>query len=210
MIIDGVYLSTVKRNENTGFTVFKFKYYGPAHDRYIIYVRARIPVYVREMPLRIEGEFYNKTNFNATKVSEKISDNDISIAYLSNKDFCGIGPKRAKLIVDTLGPDIFSLVESNDCVDKLKSIKGIPENVAKELVVKVRNTLIQRQVFEFMLKYYGSVVPAAKIAEKYKYKALDKLKENPYISEIYIIERRKVWIFYLLNYLLSEKIIFYF
>ena len=181
MIIDGVYLSTVKRNENTGFTVFKFKYYGPAHDRYIIYVRARIPVYVREMPLRIEGEFYNKTNFNATKVSEKISDNDISIAYLSNKDFCGIGPKRAKLIVDTLGPDIFSLVESNDCVDKLKSIKGIPENVAKELVVKVRNTLIQRQVFEFMLKYYGSVVPAAKIAEKYKYKALDKLKENPYI-----------------------------
>ena len=183
MIIDGIYLSTVKRNEQSGFTIFKFKYYGPAHDRYIIYVQARIPIYVRNMPLSIEGDFVpNKTNyFNATSVKEKISDKEISIAYLSNKDFCGIGPKRAKLIVDTLGPDIFSIVENEKEIEKLKKIKGIPANVVDELIVKVRNTISQREIFEFMLKYYGTVIPAMKIAEKYKYKALDTIKSNPYV-----------------------------
>lgn len=180
-IIDGVYLSTVRRNEKTGFTVFKFKYFGPAHDRFIIFVRACIPIYVREMPLRIEGYFKDKKTFIAQKVTEKISDNEISIAYLSNKEFCGIGPKRAKLIVDTLGPDIFSIVEDKDAVKNISSIKGISETIAHDLIVKVRNTIVQRQVFEFLLKYYGTVIPAIKIADKYKYKAFEKLKENPYL-----------------------------
>ena len=179
--IDGIYLSTIRRNEKTGYTVFKFKYFGPAHDRFIIYVRARIPIYVREMPLRIEGDFKDKKTFIAEKVYEKISDEEISIAYLSNKEFGGIGPKRAKLIVDTFGPDIFSLVESNDALEKLSSLKGISETTARDLILKVRNTITQRKVFEFLLKYYGTVIPAIKLADKYKYKAFDKLKENPYI-----------------------------
>ncbi len=179
--IDGVYLSTVRRNEKTGYTVFKFKYFGPAHDRFIIYVRAQIPIYVREMPLRIEGDFKDKKTFIAKKVTEKISDNEISIAYLSNKEFGGIGPKRAKLIVDTFGPDIFSLVEEKDAIEKISSLKGITESTAHDLIVKVRNTIIQRKVFEFLLKYFGTVIPAIKLADKYKYKAFDKLKENPYI-----------------------------
>ena len=179
--IDGIYLSTIRRNEKTGYTVFKFKYFGPAHDRFIIYVRARIPIYVREMPLRIEGDFKDKKTFIAEKVYEKISDEEISIAYLSNKEFGGIGPKRAKLIVDTFGPDIFSLVESSDALEKLSSLKGISETTARDLILKVRNTITQRKVFEFLLKYYGTVIPAVKLADKYKYKAFDKLKENPYI-----------------------------
>ena len=179
--IDGIYLSTIRRNEKTGYTVFKFKYFGPAHDRFIIYVRARIPIYVREMPLRIEGDFKDKKTFIAEKVYEKISDEEISIAYLSNKEFGGIGPKRAKLIVDTFGPDIFSLVEGSDALEKLSSLKGISEATAHDLILKVRNTITQRKVFEFLLKYYGTVIPAVKLADKYKYKAFDKLKENPYI-----------------------------
>ncbi len=183
MIIDGIYLSTVKRNEHTGFTIFKFKYYGPAHDRFIIYVQACIPIYVREMPLRIEGEFVpNKKNyFKATSVKEKISDNEISIAYLSNKNFGGIGPKRAKLIVDAVGPDIFSIIDSTDGIQKLKKIKGIPTNTIDELIVRVRNTIAQREIFEFLLKYYGTVIPAIKIAEKYKHRTMDVINDNPYI-----------------------------
>ena len=184
MFIDGTYFSTIYRNESTGETLFKFKYFGPARDRIIIKVHAIIPLYVKEMPLRIDGDFL-EGEFYALHVYEKISDREISIAYLSNKTFFkGIGPKRAQLIVDELGPDIFSIIENDTELKKLKKLKGLPENVCENLIVSIRNTLSYRRVFEFMLKYYGSALPALKIADKYKSNAMYEVSNNPYICSL--------------------------
>lgn len=181
MIIDGIYVSTKYRNEQTGYTKFGFKYFGEAKDWYVISVVAYIPVYTKDMPLEIEGEFTSKNIFQASRVIEKINDNDISVAYLSNKNFCGIGPKKAKAIVDTLGPDIFSLVESDDVLEKLTSVKGITNTIASDLIFKIRNTILQRKLFELFFKYKGSVLPAAKLIARYKNNALKVLEDNPYL-----------------------------
>ena len=176
--ITGIYMSTIYRSYD-GNVRFRFKYFGAAREFHVILCEGIIPYYVKDMPLEITGEYNENNIFIISSIKEKIDDVQISIKYLSNK-IVGMGPKKAKALVDKYGPDIFSFIQEIDVIDKLKTIKGINENLAQEIVYNIRNTIEQRLIFEFIAKYNGSLNSVDKIFSKYGINSLKIFQNNIY------------------------------
>lgn len=184
--INGLYEKTLYRNEKTGYTVFSLSVKRGTEHRSMygtINCVATIPVYTKGMPLEVYGAWETKKHgitFITTSVKEYINDKEISISYLSTNLCKGIGKSTATAIVETYGPDIFELIQKDNAVDLLKKIKNITEEKAINLIISIRNTISQRQLFEYISKFGGSYTSSIKIAEEYGYLSIQTLKNNPY------------------------------
>lgn len=184
--INGLYEKTLYRDEKTGFTIFSLRVKRGVENRSAygtIVCLATIPVYTKGMPLEVEGHWEQKKqgiSFVTKSVKEFINDKEISISYLSTNLCKGIGKATAAAIVEKYGADIFEFVQRDNAIELLKKIKGMTEDKATNLVINIKNTICQRQLFEYIAKFGGSYASSIKIAEEYSYFSIQKLKENPY------------------------------
>lgn len=96
-------------------------------------------------------------------------------SYLTNFD--GIGPSRARKIVNAFGKNTINVIKND--YEKLLDI-GIPENIAKKIHNEiVRNDIVNKLVEK--LKPYGiSLKKINEIYEMYEDEALQVLEKNPY------------------------------
>lgn len=184
--INGIYEKTLFRDEKTGFTIFSLRVKRGVENRSMygtISCCGRIPVYTKGMPLVLSGVWearkYGMT-FIVDSVKEYINDADVSISYLSTNLCKGIGKQTATAIVNTYGADIFSFVQKDNAISLLKKIKGMTEDKAINLITCIKNTISQRQLFEYIAKFGGSYTSAIKIAEEYGYFSVQNLKTKPY------------------------------
>lgn len=184
--INGTYEKTLFRDEKTGFTVFSLRVKRGVENRNMygtISCSGKIPVYTKGMPLVVSGVWearkYGMT-FIVNSVKEYINDVDISISYLSTNLCKGIGKQTATAIVNTYGADIFSFVQKDNAVALLKKIKGMTEDKAVSLIASIKNTIAQRQLFEYIAKFGGSYSSSIKIAEEYGYLSVQNLRSKPY------------------------------
>lgn len=186
IVINGLYEKTLYRDEKTGFTIFSLRVKRGVENRSMygtIVCTAMIPVYTKGMPLEVEGKWEDKKQgktFVSKSVREFINDKDISIAYLSTNLCKGIGKATAAAIVDKFGADIFEFVQRDNAIELLKQIKGMTDDKATNLIISIKNTICQRQLFEYIARFGGSYTSSIKIAEEYSYFSIQKLKENPY------------------------------
>lgn len=109
------------------------------------------------------------------------SDEDSIISYLSSDIFKGIGPKIAKLIVETFGKDTINEIKSGNPI--LSKIKGMNEKKAKELTKKmIEYDKDQELIIEFN-KMGFTTEECLKIVNKYKNRSFDIIENNIYLLD---------------------------
>lgn len=185
--IVGTYEKTLFRDEKSGFTIFSLHVKKDVENRSSygnITCKGKIPIYTKGMPLELTGT-WNLSNsrgpiFDLSSIKESINDNEISISYLSTNLCKGIGRATAKAIVDMYGADIFDFIQKDNAIELLKKVKNMTEAKATELATSIKNTICQRQLFEYIAKFGGNYTSSIKIAEEYGYFSIQSLKENPY------------------------------
>lgn len=93
------------------------------------------------------------------------------------KTFKGIGPAKAKKILDAFGENTLEVIKT----DYLKLVNlGIKESVAYEMHTYILKNKILNELVESLTPYQISLTSINKIFKKYKEQSLDLLKYNPY------------------------------
>ena len=118
--------------------------------------------------------------YNATRYERQIDNTrEGVIDYLSSDLFKGIGPKTATRIVDTIGLDAIDQIVNNPGV--LNKVPRLSSEVKAMIPEQLR---INRQVESTLVWLYGFQISpkmAMRIYSKYGYKAIDTIKQNPYL-----------------------------
>lgn len=91
----------------------------------------------------------------------------------------GIGKGFAKKLVEAFGETIFDVIESNP--EKLAGVKGVGPKRAKSLVDAYEEQKSIREIMVFLHRCGLSTTRAKRVHDKYGKRAIDKIKENPYI-----------------------------
>ena len=99
--------------------------------------------------------------------------------YLAGGTVKGIGPATAALIVDRFGDKTLDVLES--APDKLAQIKGISLDKAHRISKDFRHQAGVRRIMEFVCSFGIRPILAMRMYKYYGDKALELLRENPYI-----------------------------
>lgn len=189
MTLTGIYEKTLFRNENNGYTIFAFK--TKCEDVEYLFNGSgclvccgNIQSYAAGIPVKIEVSLPDSPNEKrATVLSiEPYSDKEqLTIDYLSSSLFKGIGPATAKKIVKVTGPDIFAFFEKANAVDLLtEKIPELTEEKIKHILLIIRNTAIEKKIFDMISPFGGKFVNAKKIYDKYGVDSFNELNKDPY------------------------------
>lgn len=100
-------------------------------------------------------------------------------AYLAGRAIRGIGPATATLIVSRFGDAALGVIESSP--EKLAGIRGISLKKAREISESFRRQSGLRHLMEFLGGYKLKPQPALRLYKCYGDKAMDALRENPYV-----------------------------
>lgn len=186
--IHGTFKKVIKRNAYNGNSTFifeaadviKLKEQCDCLGKSIVCF-GNIPDYRPYTPLLVEGEVSKSKKgcaINCTNIQEETWDLVSAASYLEH--LCsGIAEVTAMKIAKMCNGDIFGYVK-NHTVEDLSNATNIPIEKAAILFDNVKNTGMQREVYNLLHPHGASWSIAAKIAHKYTVAALDELRSNPY------------------------------
>lgn len=175
----------------TGYKVGLFKVKEAKGDA-LEYVNKTITFTGNFMPLNNElsykfvGNLINHprfgVQFNVVSYESVVPDDkDGIVMYLSSGIFKGIGPKIAKLIVDTFGEDTIEEIKNSNPI--LSKIKGMNERKARELTEKILEYDKDQELILEFNKLGFTTEECLKIVNKYKNRCFDIIDNNIYILE---------------------------
>ncbi len=135
------------------------------------------------MNVSLYGEYVTHAlygrQFSFSRYEETFSDDEASILrYLSSGAVKGIGPARAKKIVNAFGTDTFRIMEEEP--EMLSKVSSISVRLAQEIGAYVTETRDQRKIMVFLQKFGISNNLAAKIYRTYGNEIYKIMEENPY------------------------------
>lgn len=172
--------SIVFKNEENGYAVA----IAENENSKRITITGCIPYIMEGQSLKISGEWTIHPQFGqqfkVEKCDEILPNSLVGIEkYLASGVISGIGPVTAKKIVNKFGDKTLDILDND--VYKLREIEGIGD---KKIELIYESYSQQREIRNIMifLQTYG-VTPnqCVKIYKKYKSKAIEVVKENPYI-----------------------------
>ncbi|KOF57042.1 MULTISPECIES: SF1B family DNA helicase RecD2 [Clostridium] len=172
--------SIVFKNEENGYVVAITE----DENSKKITITGCIPYIMEGQSLKISGEWTVHPQFGqqfkVEKCDEILPNSLVGIEkYLASGVISGIGPVTAKKIVDKFGDKTLEVLDND--VYRLREIDGIGD---KKIELIYESYSQQREIRNIMifLQTYG-VTPnqCVKIYKKYKSKAIEVVKENPYI-----------------------------
>lgn len=100
------------------------------------------------------------------------------LGYLSSGLIKGIGPKTARLLVDTFGLDTLQVLEQSP--ERLLGIKGIAAKKLERIVSTYQDSRALREIVSFLAPFGVSVRKCSQIREAYGGQAIQVLKTSPY------------------------------
>lgn len=187
MEFTGHYVRTLWRDEKTGETIFAMFTKAPdvSKTEYNnVICRGVIPLYPKDMPLRVSGEEQQDRQGNpiflVSSCVESSFDKDKAADFLASRVFKGIGPKTAERIIETVGGDLFAFAERDDAVEVLEGIKGVRPETAASTVEAIREYRSMRELIAFLMHYGGTYQNALHLHNLYGNDAIRRLKETPY------------------------------
>ena len=142
----------------------------------------------------IAGEHIEASGFwiNDKVHGQQFKANDIKISlpntidgikkYLSSKLIKGIGPVRAKLLVDTYKEGVLNVLDNEP--ERIKELSGIGTKLYNTIISSWKEQRIIRNIMMFLNEHGIGTVRAVKIYKTYGEKTIEKLKENPYILSL--------------------------
>lgn len=178
------YEKTIFRNEKNNYTIFTVKAennMAQYENRFgNIVCKGNIPIYIKNMPLKISGNIYlnerREYELFIETIKEEVHSEKVAKEYLS-KSCYGIGETTAQKIIDKLGYNVFSYTRE-------KLLEILSKEKTEELMKTIEITTIQREIFEYISQYGCSYLDAINIFKELGTSALIEIKKNPYITQL--------------------------
>lgn len=190
---------------STGYKVGLFKVKEASGEDIEPYLNKTITFTGNFMPLNNElsYKFVGKlthhprfgVQFNVSSYESIIPDDkDGIVMYLSSGIFKGIGPKTAKIIVDTFGEETINEIKNGNPI--LSKIKGMNEKKAKYLTSKILEYDKDQELIIEFNKLGFTTEECLKIVNKYKDRCFDIIQNNIYtlVSDINFLKLDKIFL----------------
>ena len=178
--ISGSVESVIYKNEENGYTVLRLR----NEDDEMLTVVGTIPFATPGETMFLTGQWSNHNvhgrQFKAEFAQRMMpSDENAIYAYLASGTIRGIGPATAALIVQRFRAKSLDVIENEP--ERLAEIKGISLQKAKQLSKAFRQQVGVRRLMEFICSFELRPILAMRLYQYYGDKALELLRENPYI-----------------------------
>lgn len=183
--LEGSVESIVFRNEDNHYTVARFRPNDSGRlfrDDLTTIVGMLPGIHAGEL-LTVEGEWENDPRYgrqlHVTSFTERLpASTEGIIRYLSSGLIKGIGPKKAKLIVDHFGEQTLAIIEQQP--ELLSQVKGISAK-DRERITKswVEQTDI-KELHLFLQSHDVSINVATRVYKQYGKDSIKVIRENPY------------------------------
>lgn len=178
--ISGSIDSVIYKNEDNGYTVLRLR---DENDETMTVVGC-IPYAVPGETLFVTGNWTTHSvhgkQFKAEFAQRVMPTEENAIyQFLSSGAVKGIGPATASLIVQKFGQKTLEVLENQP--DRLAEIRGISLNKARQIGKIFRQQLGVRRLMEFICSFGLRPILAMRMYKYYGDKAMDLLRENPYI-----------------------------
>ena len=133
--------------------------------------------------LRVSGQMTSHPKFGEQlKMTEfqilDPSGREAITAYLSSDHFPGVGPGKAKNIVDHFGVRVLETLDESP--EKVREVKGFKTKLGDIFIEAYRESRLQRELMVHLRKIGESSSLSKKIFEKYGGEAIDVLRRRPY------------------------------
>lgn len=148
--------------------------------------------YIEVTGIEIEHPVYgNQIKMSSFRAIQP-TDTDAIIKYLASGALKGVGSKLAARIFAKFGEGTLDILENEP--ERLAEVKGISENMARNMAIEYQEKKNIRDAMMFLQSYNISNSLAAKIFEKYEEKMYDVVREHPYriAEDIYGVGFRTV------------------
>ncbi len=191
--LEGSVESIVFRNEDNHYTVARFRPNESGHllrtNELTTIVGALPGVQVGEL-LAIEGEWetdprYGRQLHVMSFVQRLPASPEGMVRYLSSGLIKGIGPKKAKKIVDHFGEQTLAILEQQP--ERLDEVKGISAKDRTQIISAWNEQAEIKELHLFLQSHEVSINIATRIYKQYGQEAVRVVRENPYklADEVY-------------------------
>ena len=179
--VEGTVENVIFHNEENGYTVLLLTVEGEEEP---VTVVGCIPCAAAGEGMTVTGVWsvhpVHGSQLTAESVERRMPEREEDmIAYLSSGILKGIGPATAQRLVERFGADTLLVIEQEP--ERLRCIKGITAQRAKELSDAFRALTGLRQLMEFLARYDLPVYLAMPLQRTYGDGAIQALRDDPYI-----------------------------
>ncbi|GAC1423079.1 MAG: ATP-dependent RecD-like DNA helicase [Ktedonobacteraceae bacterium] len=186
--LEGSVENIVFRNEDNQYTVARFRMNDAGRlfrDDLTTIVGILPGIHVGEL-LSVEGEWENDPKYGrqlhvATYVQRLPASTEGMTRYLSSGLIKGIGPKKAKLIVDHFGEQTLAIIEQQP--ERLSEVKGIGTKDRDEISKSWAEQSEIKELHLFLQTHEVSINVATRVYKQYGKESIKVIRENPYQLE---------------------------
>lgn len=186
--LEGSVENIVFRNEDNQYTVARFRLTDAGRlfrDDLLTVVGILPGIHVGEL-LSVEGEWENDPKYGRQlHVSSYVQRLPASLEgmtrYLSSGLIKGIGPKKAKLIVDHFGEQTLAIIEQQP--ERLSEVKGIGAKDRDEIIKAWSEQSEIKELHLFLQTHEVSINVATRVYKQYGKESIKVIRENPYQLE---------------------------
>lgn len=178
--LSGSVESVIYKNEDNGYTVLRLR----NENDEVVTVVGTIPFAAPGETLFVTGQ-WSTHNVHGKQFKAEFAqrlmptDENAIYAYLASGTIRGIGPATAALIVQRFRSKSLDVIENEP--ERLAEIKGISLQKAKQLSKAFRQQVGVRRLMEFICSFELRPILAMRLYQHYGDKALELLRDNPYI-----------------------------
>lgn len=176
--LQGAVADTVFRNDDNGWSVIEIRSRGD-----LITVVGALPALTAGEICLFEGEWVNHPQygrqFKASRCSIQTPTTLRGIErYLGSGIIKGVGPSTARLIVEHFGHDTLEVLSERP--ERLREIPGIGKKRCEQISGSFQEQHLLRKTMIFLQTYGLSVGLSEKISKRYKERAEEVIRRNPY------------------------------
>ncbi len=183
--LEGSVENIVFRNEENHYVVARFRLNDNGRlfrDELTTIVGIMPGIHTGEL-LAVEGEWESDPRYGrqlrVTSFVQRLpASSDGIIRYLSSGLIKGIGPKKAKLIVDHFGEQTLAIIEQQP--DLLSQVKGISVKDRQQIAKTWVEQADIKELHLFMQSHDVSMNIATKVYKQYGKESIRVIRENPY------------------------------
>ena len=176
--LQGAVADTVFRNDDNGWSVIELRSQGD-----LITVVGALPALATGETCLFAGEWVNHPQygrqFKAVRCSIQTPTTLRGIErYLGSGIIKGVGPSTARLIVEHFGHDTLEVLSEKP--ERLREIPGIGKKRCEQISGSYQEQHLLRRTMIFLQTYGLSVGLSEKISKRYKERAEEVIRRNPY------------------------------
>jgi len=183
--IEGSVENIVFRNEDNHYTVARFRPNdrGKLFRDELMTIVGMLPgIHVGEL-LSVEGEWEKDPRYgrqlHVTSFTQRLpASTEGMMRYLSSGLIKGIGPKKAKLIVENFGEQTLAIIEQQP--ERLSEVKGISVKDRNQIAKAWAEQSEIKELHLFLQSHEVSINLATRIYKQYGQEAIKVIRENPY------------------------------